>query len=315
MAASATIPRGRGVADVTSAEVADGSRQCRPPGNCTMAGAPPSAVYGAPAPWLRRSCFSERAGKVWDLISGRLAAIRIRKMAVCHEHGHLAELTNRSGFVDRYRPAGRSRCLEHARCRRRLCRERTLGSCERTPHAVRRHVDAILRNRLAAPGRMAPSCASRVACLLRRAMDDGIPADRIVEWSHQDVRAGRPRRAYRLVQVGHEVACPLHAERIRDRRLESETEMVPTGVSTSCDMVLLGVGVTVKTPCLVVVPPNVATRLATKRSKSSGGHRRGQCRIAGRLQSWNPRTWRVPLTRTGLLRSSGIVSYTLNTPF
>ena len=29
-------------------------------------------------------------------------------------------------------------------------------------------------------------------------------------------------------------------------------------------------GVTVKTPCFVVVPPNVATRLATKRSKSSG---------------------------------------------
>jgi len=28
-------------------------------------------------------------------------------------------------------------------------------------------------------------------------------------------------------------------------------------------MVLLGVGVTVKTPCLVVVPPNVAIRLAT----------------------------------------------------
>src|ERR1700756_3633821 len=35
-------------------------------------------------------------------------------------------------------------------------------------------------------------------------------------------------------------------------------------------MVLLGVGVTVKTPCLDVVPPNVATKLATKRSKSSG---------------------------------------------
>src|ERR1700759_5647564 len=35
-------------------------------------------------------------------------------------------------------------------------------------------------------------------------------------------------------------------------------------------MVLLGVGVTVKTPSLEVVPPNVATTLATKRSKSSG---------------------------------------------
>src|SRR5271170_4881182 len=49
-----------------------------------------------------------------------------------------------------------------------------------------------------------------------------------------------------------------------------KTETVPAGVSTSCDIVLLGVGVTVKTPCLVVVPPNVATRLATNLSKSSG---------------------------------------------
>jgi hypothetical protein len=35
-------------------------------------------------------------------------------------------------------------------------------------------------------------------------------------------------------------------------------------------MVWLGVGVTVKTPSFVVVPPNVAARLATKPSKSSG---------------------------------------------
>src|SRR4029077_199911 len=52
--------------------------------------------------------------------------------------------------------------------------------------------------------------------------------------------------------------------------LNPNTDTVPTGVMTSCDMVRLGVGVTVKTPCLVVVPPNVAIRLATKRSKSCG---------------------------------------------
>jgi hypothetical protein len=50
--------------------------------------------------------------------------------------------------------------------------------------------------------------------------------------------------------------------------LES-VKAVPAGVSANCDIVLLGVGVTVKTPCFVVAPPNVATRLATKRSKSS----------------------------------------------
>src|ERR1700688_3895767 len=52
--------------------------------------------------------------------------------------------------------------------------------------------------------------------------------------------------------------------------LNPNTDTVPAGVMTSCDMVLLGVGVTVKTPCLAVVPPNVAIRLATKRSKSCG---------------------------------------------
>src|SRR5713101_5167558 len=43
--------------------------------------------------------------------------------------------------------------------------------------------------------------------------------------------------------------------------LKPNTDMDPTGVSTNCDIVLLGVGVTVKTPCLVVVPPNVAIKL------------------------------------------------------
>ena len=52
--------------------------------------------------------------------------------------------------------------------------------------------------------------------------------------------------------------------------LNPKTESVPTGVSTSCDIVLLSVGVTVKTPCLVVVPPNVASRLATNLSNCSG---------------------------------------------
>src|SRR5215467_1703286 len=52
--------------------------------------------------------------------------------------------------------------------------------------------------------------------------------------------------------------------------LNPKTERVPAGVSTSCDIVLLGVGVTVKTPGLVVLPPNVASRLATNFSKSCG---------------------------------------------
>jgi hypothetical protein len=52
--------------------------------------------------------------------------------------------------------------------------------------------------------------------------------------------------------------------------LKPNTDIDPTGVNTNCDIVLLGVGVTVNTPCFDAVPPNVAIRLATNRSKFSG---------------------------------------------
>src|SRR5579862_8272555 len=55
--------------------------------------------------------------------------------------------------------------------------------------------------------------------------------------------------------------------------LKPKTETVPAGVNTSWDIALLGVGVWVNTPCLVVVPPNVARKLETKRSNWSGATR------------------------------------------
>jgi hypothetical protein len=48
--------------------------------------------------------------------------------------------------------------------------------------------------------------------------------------------------------------------------LKPKTESVPAGVSTSCDLVRLGVGVTWKVPCLLTVPPKVAEKLVTKAS-------------------------------------------------
>ena len=75
---------------------------------------------------------------------------------------------------------------------------------------------------------------------------------------------------HRGVEVGHQIARALGAEGYGTGVLNPKTDTVPAGVNTSCDIVLLGVGVTVKTPCLVVVPPKVARRLATKLSKSSG---------------------------------------------
>ena len=58
-----------------------------------------------------------------------------------------------------------------------------------------------------------------------------------------------------------------------ERRLaESVREEAPSPHARGRTDVALGlaVGVTVKTPCFVAVPPNVVMRLATKRSKSWG---------------------------------------------
>jgi hypothetical protein len=52
--------------------------------------------------------------------------------------------------------------------------------------------------------------------------------------------------------------------------LKPNTEIVPTGVKTSCDIVWLGVGVTWNTPCAEGLPPKVSAKLLTKRSKSCG---------------------------------------------
>ncbi len=52
--------------------------------------------------------------------------------------------------------------------------------------------------------------------------------------------------------------------------MKPNSETVPTGVWISCEVVLDGVGVTVATTCLVLLPPKVAVKLATKRSTSPG---------------------------------------------
>jgi hypothetical protein len=43
-----------------------------------------------------------------------------------------------------------------------------------------------------------------------------------------------------------------------------KADIVPTGVKTNCERVLLGVGVTCVTTFFDVVPPNVANTLETK---------------------------------------------------
>jgi hypothetical protein len=85
-----------------------------------------------------------------------------------------------------------------------------------------------------------------------RPLNDHVPSDGIVERTDQDIGTCRTRGSRRAVEIGHEISRAFGAEGVQDRSLESNTDSVPTGVKTSCDMVLLGVGVTVKTPCFVL---------------------------------------------------------------
>jgi hypothetical protein len=53
-------------------------------------------------------------------------------------------------------------------------------------------------------------------------LNNGISSDRIVERTDKDIRASRAGGVDCCVDVGHQIAGPLHAEWIRDRRLEPE---------------------------------------------------------------------------------------------
>jgi hypothetical protein len=53
--------------------------------------------------------------------------------------------------------------------------------------------------------------------------------------------------------------------------LYPKSEIRPTGVVSACQVVLLGVGVTVTTMGCELFPPKVARKLAAKRSMSSAG--------------------------------------------
>ena len=55
-----------------------------------------------------------------------------------------------------------------------------------------------------------------------RPLDDGVPTDGIGKGRHHDVRPRRLGECDRFVEVGDEIAGPLGAEGIGNRRLEAE---------------------------------------------------------------------------------------------
>ncbi|MEJ0045641.1 MAG: hypothetical protein WDN04_05525 [Rhodospirillales bacterium] len=91
-----------------------------------------------------------------------------------------------------------------------------------------------------------------------------IAADRIGKRRNHHAGAGGLRRADRGVHVGDQIAVALRAERIGHGRRETEQRNRAGRRLQQLDVVLLGVGVTVATTCLVLCPPKVASKLAAK---------------------------------------------------
>ena len=89
-------------------------------------------------------------------------------------------------------------------------------------HAIGGHIHTVFRNGLKSLiGRR-----GRVPIELRvhaaRPLDNGISSDRVIEWSHKNVGAGRASGLDRRIEISHEVTRSLCAKRIRNRRLEPE---------------------------------------------------------------------------------------------
>ena len=101
-------------------------------------------------------------------------------------------------------------------------------------------------------------------------LHDGIASNGILERCHDNVSslAFADRIAVSMSVTRYPVRSSPNGYGIGV--VKPNAENVPTGVNTACHIVVLGVGVIVKAACCDLVPPNVATRLSLKRSKSAG---------------------------------------------
>ncbi len=115
-------------------------------------------------------------------------------------------------------------------------------------------------------------CQCNLRVHAARPLNDGVPADRILEWGDEDVGSCRLRRADRFVQVRNQISCTLHTKRIRDRRREAEhrqradwreDQLHPGAARRRCDRG--------DAPC-AVAPPKVAITLRDETVEILRGH-------------------------------------------
>src|SRR5580704_16398024 len=88
--------------------------------------------------------------------------------------------------------------------------------------AVRRHVDTILRGRFERWVRRRRGVPIELHIHAPGPLDYSVLADRVIEGTHQNIRAVSLRGPNRGIQIGYQVTRPFESERVRHGRFESE---------------------------------------------------------------------------------------------
>src|ERR1700761_2275050 len=160
-----------------------------------------------------RFCFGQRVGQATDLVTRHLVPIGIRQMAVRYEYRHLSE----GGFN-----ADATECVAgasnlHAGClgfvgNHLAVRERHEPSYKGIS-TIRRYIHTILGNGL--EGRIVRRRGVPVQLHVYAAgpLDHCVTTDRIRKGLHNHIGAGRTRNLDGHVQISHQVASALSAER------------------------------------------------------------------------------------------------------
>src|SRR6266478_109487 len=177
------------------------------------------------------ACFglSERVRQIRHFISGRLPAVRIRKVTVGNHRGQLAELR-----FDPHSPIGFCGSSDFdTGCARFIRDDTPVRKRDKAGHkcirSVLRDIDPVLRNSLERGIRWRGGVPVQLCVHATRPLNDCVSANRIVESSNEHVCASRFGGTDRFIHVSDQIACALQPEWIWHRRLEPENRQCSYG--------------------------------------------------------------------------------------
>src|SRR5215472_1837029 len=164
----------------------------------------------------------ECVGKIRHFIAGHFPAVRIRKMPVGDEHGELSKLRFNPYPAIRVSrsPDFRARSMPIVRGYSAV-RERKKVANEFVCF-VSRDIDAIFRYRLERRVGWRGGVPVELRIDAAGPLDDGVPPNRVIEGSHEDIRTRRTNCTDSRIQVGDQIASALETKRIGNGRLETK---------------------------------------------------------------------------------------------